>query len=467
MYYKLKENIALRGWQKLPYAICDYKRGATGFITEQEFRVLSFCDGITPSDAAYLLPVHKEIIKKAVENGLVEECSEKRHLHPWQKYRLYPSRYMGTAHWSVTGKCNYKCRHCYMSAPDAKFGELSHEQCLSIIDQLHDCGIMNVTITGGEALVRKDFWELVDRMLVYGIHIRTIYSNGRLVNEHTLDMLDRRRIKPEFNLSFDGVGWHDWLRGIDGAEAEAAAAFRLCRERGFSTGAEMCLHQKNKHTLRETVNYLASLGVSHVKTNPAGNSGEWIKNCGDDSLSLDELYDIYLDYIPHFFEDGAPIGIQLGGFFMARKGENKYILPSVKSDGDERCGKRSVCDHARTTMYISAEGRVMPCMSLSGVDANDMFPLITEKGLVSCLTDSSYMRLIETTINKYIDDNAECDACEYKYRCCAGCRASALDAGGDLMGPDRAVCKFYKGGYIQRIMEAAKGYECINWKCND
>ena len=457
MFYKLKENLALRGWQKLPYALRDYDSGTIGFISEQEFHALSLCDGRLSDNSPLLLPVHKEIIQKAVERGIVEVTDQPKALAPHQKYRLHPTRFIRRAHWSVTGRCNYKCRHCYMSAPNAKYGELSHKQCMDIIDELHNCGIAEVTLTGGVALVRKDFWELVDRLLAYGIKISTIYSNGRLVNSDTLDALERRRIYPEFNLSFDGLGWHDWLRGIDGAEKEAVAAFKLCRERCFPTGAEMCLHRRNKNTLRDSINFLASLDVAHVKTNPVSNSGDWLDNAGDDSLSLEELYDVYLDYIPRFFEDGAPLGLQLGGFFMAEKGADKYLLPSVKSKGSEDAGRQTVCAHARNVMYISAEGRVLPCMSLSGLEIQKIFPLIPEFGLAACLTDSTYLNLITTTVDQYLEQNDECDACDWKYHCCAGCRASAMDMGAGLMEPDRAVCLFFKGGYIKRIQEAAKG----------
>jgi len=351
-----------------------------------------------------------------------------------------------------------------MSAPEAKYGELSYEQCIDIIDQLYNCGVMNVSITGGEALIREDFFSLLDRMLVYGINITHIYSNGALVSAELLDALDRRRIYPEFNLSYDGVGWHDWLRGVEGAEETVINAYKLCRERRFPTGAELCLHKRNRNTLRESINLLASLGVRSLKTNPASMSGDWIENEDGDNLSINELFDIYLDYIPYFFEDGSPISLQLGGFFYAYKGEKKYRLPSVKSDGDEKTGTHCVCGHARDVMYLSAEGRVLPCMSLSGLDIQKDFPLIYETGLANCLTDSVYMKLIETTVDDYIAQNPECNRCKNKYQCGAGCRASALDTGGNIMGPDKAVCTFYKGGYIERIQEAAKGYECVNRK---
>ena len=91
-------------------------------------------------------------------------------------------------------------------------------------------------------------------LLQRGIRITTIYSNGKLVTDKLLDELEQRGIYPEFNMSFDGVGHHDWLRGIPGAEEAVKEAFVRCRKRGFPTAAEMCIHEDNKHTLRESVN---------------------------------------------------------------------------------------------------------------------------------------------------------------------------------------------------------------------
>ena len=464
LFYKIKEPHALRGWDGAPYALCTYGTGRTVFLNKHAYDVLSLCYGLVDF-STFLIPENfRETAEQLTKEGVIEQCQQPgQTVKPYQKYRLHPNKYIKTAHWSVTGRCNYKCRHCYMSAPEAKFGELSREMCLDIIDQLADCGVMNISITGGEALVRRDFFELLDRMLAYGMHITTIYSNGKLVTAGLLDALERRRIYPEFNISFDGIGWHDWLRGVKGAEQAALDAFRLCHERGFPTGAELCLHHRNKHTLRESVNVLAGVGVGHLKTNPASLSGAWIENAGGDNLSVGELFDIYLDYIPHFFADGAPLDIQLGGFFMARKGAKTYTLPAAKSDGRAATGKYCICGHARNVMYISADGRVLPCMSLSGVDAQHDFPLISELGLSACLGDSHYMRLIETTVDEFLAKNTGCADCENKYICAGGCRASALESGTGLMGPDGAACLFFKGGYAERVKAAAQGYDCGNY----
>lgn len=90
------------------------------------------------------------------------------------------------------------------------------------------------------------------------------------------------------------------------------------------TGAEMCIHAQNKHLICETVNHLAGLGCRSLKTNPVGDVGEWKKNGNGVSISTDELFELYLDYVPYYYEDGMPLSLMLGGFFAADPREKDY-----------------------------------------------------------------------------------------------------------------------------------------------
>ena len=454
MFYKLHENLLLRGWQKLPYAIVEQGVVRPLFINAKEMQALQLCNGLIDVDLPLVPQELRDMLKVIEERGFISRCERGDAIRPEQEYKLYPARYIRTAHWSITGHCNYRCKHCYMSAPDAKFGELSHEQIMSIVQQLIDCGVREVSLTGGEPLVRKDFMEIVDALLAGGIIISTIYSNGKLVTDKLLDQLAERGIHPEFNMSYDGVdGWHDWLRGIPNAGEIVEDAFRRCKEKGFPTGAEMCLHQGNKHLLRETIKRLSELGCGSLKTNPISNVGAWKEGGYGESISMQELYQIYLDYIPHYFEDGMPLSLQLGGFFSASpKRPGEYDIPSMKhcSNPDKTC----VCGHARMVMYISAEGRALPCMALSGMDIQEEFPLIPEIGLAKCITDSRYMRLIDTRATEVLEHNQECKTCEHAMECLAGCRASALETSPtDILAIDKATCAIFKGGWVEKIRQ--------------
>lgn len=456
MYYKLKDNFALRGWEKLPYALVNLDNGATEFLNQEAMSSLELCDGSVDLSMPFIPRASKEFVRNLEENGVVEQCEAGADLAERQKYRKYPARYIRQAHWSITGKCNFRCRHCYMSAPDAKFGELSHDTIMDIVGQLSDCGVMSVSLTGGEPLVRKDFFEIVDALLERGIRIKTIYSNGALVNEKLLKALDARGIHPEFNMSYDGVGWHDWLRGIDGAEDSVDRAFTLCREHGFPTGAEMCLHEGNKHTLRESIRHLGELGVRSVKTNPVSDVGAWREGGYGESISMPDTYQLYLDYIPHYYEDGMPLDVMLGGFFWARPSEpDRFDIPSYKPPCEPTT--MCMCGHARHVMYISPEGRTLPCMALSGMAIQDEFPLITEQGLQKCITDSRYMRLIDTRASEYFELHEDCRNCKYAMCCYGGCRADALATDeNDIMGKSMGSCELFRGGWVEKIIEAVK-----------
>ena len=304
--------------------------------------------------------------------------------------------------------------------------------------------------------------ELVDALLSYRIRIAQIYTNGKLVDEKLLDQLEERGIRPEFNMSYDGTqGWHDWMRGVPGAGDAVLAAFDLCHERGFPTGAEMCLHQGNKHLLRESVSTLAAHHCESLKVNPVADTDTWERLGEDRSLTLEETFEVYLDYIPCFYEDGAPLGLHLGGFFMARPGSGDWTIPNIGKHPEERdpaaCASQVTCGHARQTLYLSPEARMLPCMALSSMPMQERYPLATEIGLRQGLSDSEYLSLIDTRVSALWEHNPECAQCEHRGACAGGCRASALfTAPDDILSPDRAQCLILKGGYAARIRETVE-----------
>lgn len=459
MFYTLHEDIVLRGWDKLPYALVRRPENEVLFLNGPMYDAVSLCDGKVDCDLPFIPEQTREAVRGLARDGIVVASERPGALTEDQKYQRHGNRYIRTVHWSITGRCNYRCKHCYMSAPEAKLGELDHRTVTDIARQIGKAGVQEVSLTGGEPLVRKDFLEIVDALLEQRIHITQFYSNGKLVTAGLLEALDRRGIHPEFNLSYDGdEGWHDWLRGIPDAGRIALDAFDLCHDMGFPTGAELCLHQGNRHLLRKSVNTLANHHCAHLKTNPVSMTDLWASYDKDYSLTTEELYDIYLDYIPRFFEDGMPLTLMLGGFFYCRKGSRDWLIPSLHAD--ESLGdRRTVCGHARNVLYLSPEGRMLPCFSLSAYDIQREFPLISELGLEAGLSDSSYLRLIDTRIEEYFRQNPACAACPYRDACGGACRAGALGARGgtgDLMGPDPSACLMFKGGYPDRIRQAAE-----------
>ena len=449
MFYCLNQDLLLRGWEKLPTGIVRPLSGEVYFVDPGLYFKIQNMDWMLFEGSPFMTKQESEALKKFVELGTADLCEHPRPLTEKQKYHMYPNRYLRAVHWAITGKCNCRCRHCYMSAPSGNAGDFTHEECMQIIDQMEAAGIQVVSLTGGEALVRKDFLEIADRLTKAGIKIDTIMSNGLLVNEDLLKALEAMGQKPEFNMSFDGIGCHDWLRGVDGAEEKVLHAFELCRENGFPTGAEYCLHKGNLHAFRESVKLLASLGCRSLKVNGLSAEGEAM-GIQDQILTLDEEYQFYLDYIPEFYEDAEPLKLMLSGLFM-NTGEKKAAMSFVKMPEDKDCGNYCLCGHARNYMYISPDGYIVPCIPIGSVEnGRNKFPNIREMPLTQALNDSFYMSFIDTRLNQYFKENPECEACEYRNRCAGGCRGQAVQYG-TLMGKDLNTCSFYKDGWYDRL----------------
>ena len=92
-------------------------------------------------------------------------------------------------------------------------------------------------------------------------------------------------------------------------------------------------------------------------------------------------------------------------------------------------------------MYLGPDGRILPCIPMSETGkSQEFFPTVSETPLRDALTDSNYLSSIRTDMWKYLEHNAECAACEYKYRCGAGCRGRAATEtrGDDLLA--QGVC---------------------------
>ena len=338
-----------------------------------------------------------------------------------------------------------------MSAPHAVLPQPGTQEALRIADEIADCGIPVVKLTGGEPLIREDFLTIIERLVSRDVRISTIMTNGALVTEELLSSLEKLGVLCGFDISFDGVdGWHDWMRGVKGAGENAVRALKLCHAHGFETGVQIVLHKGNLPVLRKTVRLLSELGVSGAIIGGIDDVGEG-RDLGAYRLSDDEMFDASAEYLPQFVEDGMPLKhIRFGATFEYRDG--KFSIPLVRDGRDSAL----LCRSMRSTMYLGPDGYVLPCIPMSYTDATKQrFPNVSEVSLSEALGDSDYMRFICLTAKDYFEHNPDCRACEYAKLCAGGCRGSAAEDshGENLMGKDPFVCRFFLGGYYERARE--------------
>jgi len=115
--------------------------------------------------------------------------------------------------WELTYACNLQCVHCLSSSGQRDERELSTDEAKKILDDLRDLQVFYINIGGGEPMVRRDFFELLEYSVANGIGVK-FSTNGAFIDEEkarrlaAMDYLD-------IQISLDGVdaATNDAVRG--------------------------------------------------------------------------------------------------------------------------------------------------------------------------------------------------------------------------------------------------------------
>ncbi|MEW6359799.1 MAG: radical SAM protein [Planctomycetota bacterium] len=91
----------------------------------------------------------------------------------------------------LTHRCNLHCLHCYLArdagSPEKTQRELTAQQLFPIIDEIAEAGCLDLLLTGGEPMIRKDFCEVYRHAIARGLLV-TVFTNGTLIAAHILDV---------------------------------------------------------------------------------------------------------------------------------------------------------------------------------------------------------------------------------------------------------------------------------------
>lgn len=91
----------------------------------------------------------------------------------------------------LTHRCNLRCVHCYLGGKqnrqENRDKELSTAQWISTIDEITEAGCLYLLITGGEPLIRKDFFEIYSHAKMKGLLV-TVFTNGTLITDRVLEL---------------------------------------------------------------------------------------------------------------------------------------------------------------------------------------------------------------------------------------------------------------------------------------
>ena len=455
MYLNLKPSIVMRGYKDYPYALVDpggqHIKGRLMKLTRMQMETIQLgtARGVDAEDS--ILPAAvRHFLQKLLEIGVLEECGKAEAPTAWQNFRISKGRYTNGLLWSITGRCNLRCRHCYVTGGENKYGEPTFDECREVVRQMREANLDSVTLGGGEPLMRRDFWQLVDLLLENHIRISGLFTNGLLMNEAFFVEFQKRRLPfRTFNLSFDGVGCHDWLRGVPGTEEKTVEAIKLIKAHGYGVSVGMALHSGNAGSMLETYELMKSLQVDELRFSLVNDTGNWKQQEGHE-VNIAIIYDAYLELIKRWKKQGRPLRISMGGFFSPKEDvgyETSYCGEHVDSLPREEY----LCRPMQLSVNLLPNGKLISCSPTTDTEMERLAPNIFEPGqsIEQALIQSPVDCYLFGTYGEHFEKSPECLACPHRF-CCRVCPAASLNAG-DFFGRDPAACAFFKGNYKEKI----------------
>ena len=166
--------------------------------------------------------------------------------------------------WNSTKTCNLKCRHCYMNS-DAKkyFGELSTEEAKKFIDDLAEFKVPVLLFSGGEPLMRQDFFELAEYAAKKNVR-PTLSTNGTLITRSVAEKIKNIGVG-YVGISLDGLkDVNDKFRGVDGAYQKAMQGIENCVAVGQRVGLRFTINRHNFEELDKIFDFIEEKKINRV-----------------------------------------------------------------------------------------------------------------------------------------------------------------------------------------------------------
>ena len=460
MFYRLKDNIALRKWKYVDHAI--YRKGVDHAFScsKSEFELLLKCDGehdIEPNP----------LLVNLLKDELIEECEEGHKINEWSRFKEYDNYYFPKMNLMITGKCNLNCLHCFNAKDNAPLNsELSYEQIINILDQARDIGVHAFTITGGEPLVHHRFLEIVKAIYERDMYIFELNTNGLLITQKMLDAFKELDCHPLIKISYDGIGFHNWIRQHPKAEEFTLKAIELCIKNGFQVKAQVQVNRKNVDSMKDTAELLNKMGVKEMRIIRTTEAPRWEKNSPQSSLTIEEYYEKMLEFCKEYARSAMKMVIDVWQFLRLYPRSKRYMLVPISCNKKEFNIRIPMCKGNRGMIAVSSSGEVVPCLQMSGyfIEKGISLGNLFKTPLKELVKDSPYLNLAMAPLLKQILENDKCADCKYYKACTGGCPALGLlySHPSNFYHEDITKCIFFENGWYDKVLK-----EMSFWKLDN
>ena len=316
--------------------------------------------------------------------------------------------------WELTLACNLRCRHCASAAGQPRENELTLDEALGLCDQLPALAVQEVDFTGGEPLMRDDWWRIAERLRELEIATRMV-TNGLLLTPETVQRM-RAVGLATVAVSIDGVEEvHDHIRSAPGLFRRVLAGMTRVAPAGIRLSAITAVNALNLPTLPALLHLLESVGVETWQLQPILPQGRTLSS---PNLSLSDE-----DYV------------RLARFVRDARHETRHgrmqIVPADSlgyfTELDFGEPQWRGCTAGLASVGIRSDGRVTGCLSMSDdlVEGNlrerDLWDIWFDEGAFP------YSRRFTAA-----GLGGECARCPFGEQCRGGCTSMSHGCTGRL-----------------------------------
>ena len=348
----------------------------------------------------------------------------------------------------ITTRCNLRCVYCshFESSGDV-VNDLSADEWLKFFKEMSKAAVLEVTLSGGEPLIRDDFRELVEGI----IHNRmrfSILSNGTLINDELAAFIANTGRCNAVQVSIDGPSGeiHDKTRG-SGSFAAALEGLKCLKRHGIPSTTRLTLSRYNYKYLEDTARLLLDeVGLPGFTTNTASPFGMCRNNSDKIALRPEEYAETMAIHLKLRKRYGNRISAQAGPLASLKHwSEMEHKLKNNAPQSPD-CGHLNSCGGVFSTMGVRADGVFVPCPQLSHIEMGRM----NHDSLVEVWRDHPEIKRLRERQQTALSDFEFCSGCRYIPYCRGGCPANAHSLTGDenlpVPSPDSCYRRFLAAG---------------------
>ncbi|MCZ7582627.1 MAG: radical SAM protein [Deltaproteobacteria bacterium] len=321
--------------------------------------------------------------------------------------------------WELTLRCNALCCFCGSRAGTARAGEFDTKRCLDLAREMIDLGLEKLTLSGGEPLLSKSFFEIAKFTIARGVRADTV-TNGLMIDENMAGRIADLGLSA-ISISLDGPEEiHDRLRGVPGSYRKVMRGAEFLDKRGVRVGTITHVNKINFphmdrlfEDLKQSAFKIWKVQLTIPETGCADSFRE--------RVTAEQLPAV-ADLIRRVQADGRLHCA--GGHNIGYFGCEELTLRTRSKDGPTAWGG---CAAGRRVLGMTSNGGVLGCLSLLTHDERFIEGYVTDRSLTEIWRDPNsfaYNRQFRPE-----QRSGFCGACRFLERCRGGCinQLAALD----------------------------------------